>query len=507
MNSMTNKRCDLVVIGGGGSGLVAAVKAAEAGLKVIVLEKTAHLGGGMLFASTMRTFQSNWQKERNIPDQSNAFLRRMMDLTMWKLDAKLVKNAILGTGRFFDWYAQYELPEVLYQYQARPYVFDIAVNGQPGPQIDGFHKGSGQHIMETMLRRGGELGVEFLTEAPARDLIVTNGKITSVLADTSEGQLSIACRAVVLACGSWINDRATVAKICPAFLEAEVLPSAHLNPTYTGDGLPLAEKAGALIDWDSFCLRLMGPICSLGDRSRLDALTHADCAILVDLNARRFVAEPMAPRIDPFDTGLILLQHPKGKAFFLYSANSLRRIVAETQKNTVSGDFDVFGMPPLPPYEEVDGWFTEAMDRGSHEVGRADTVEELAVQVGLDPAALRETVDRYNAACAAGADWDFFKDPASLEPLAEAPFYALGGKLSTDGAFGGIRVDPQMRAYKKDGTGVVPGLYATGDNSAGWSIRVAGDGDARQYVLSEMSWACSSGFLAGTNAAAYLNAK
>ena len=501
MNSMTNKRCDLVVIGGGGSGLVAAVKAAEAGPKVIVLEKTAHLGGGMLFASTMRTFQSNWQKERNIPDQSNAFLRRMMDLTMWKLDAKLVKNAILGTGRFFDWYAQYELPEVLDQYQARPYVFDIAVNGQPGPQIDGFHKGSGQHIMETMLRRGGELGVEFLTEAPARDLIVTNGKITSVLADTSEGQLSIACRAVVLACGSWICNREVVEQVLPAFNRAEVLPSAHQNPAYTGDGIPLAQKAGAFVDWDSFCLRLMGPICSMGDRSKFDTLTHLPQVILVDLTGKRFAAEPMAPRMDPFDTGHVILNHPKGRAFFLLSANALEEAIAQTRGNGAGDDHDPFGTPALPPLEEIDDWFTQELAKGTRNLGRADTIEELALQIGLDPAALSATLTDYNASCASGCDWSYYKDPANLTPLTRPPFYAIGAQLATDGAFGGVRVDPKMQAYRPDGS-VVDGLYVTGDFASGRHIVM--DGVKRQ-VLNDMSWALASGFLAGEAVGEALN--
>ena len=152
---MREMNCDILVVGGGGSGMVAAVRAAElSGGKVIVLEKAKFTGGGMLFASTMRTFRSQWQAERNIPDQSNAFIRSMMDLTMWKLDPKLVKNAILGTGAFFDWYAAHEDPEVLAKYEARPYVFDIPVGGQPGPQIDGFHNGSGRYMMAAMARRG-----------------------------------------------------------------------------------------------------------------------------------------------------------------------------------------------------------------------------------------------------------------------------------------------------------------------------------------------------------------
>lgn len=495
---MTEKRCDIVVLGGGGAGMVAAARAAElSGKKVIVLEKAKHIGGGMLFASTMRTFRSKWQAERNIPDQSNDFLRKMMDLTMWKLDAKLVRNAILGTGQFFDWYSEHEKPEVLARYEPRPYVFDIPVNGQVGPQVDFFHNGSGRLIMEAMERLCGELGVEILTEHRALDAEVENGKITAILADGPDGQVKISCSACILACGSWICNDDVVRKVCPAFLDAQVLPNAHQNPNYTGDGLPIAEKAGAFVDWDSFCLRIMGPICSFGEQSPLDALTHTDAAILVDLNAKRFVAEPMAPRMDPFDTGHVLLQHPKGKSYFLFSANTLQKIIDSTQTNGDSPDFDPFGIPALPPLSEVDGWFRSAMEKGSKEAAVADTVEELAQIIGLDPAALRATVDEYNESCAQGVDWNYFKEPASLTPLSEGPFYALGGKLSTDGAFGGVRVDPEMRVYRPDGS-LVEGLYAAGDFASGRHIVMDG---VKKQALNDMSWALSSGFLAGTAAA------
>ena len=496
---MKEKTCDIIVLGGGGSGLVAAARAAElSGGRVVVLEKSKVLGGGMLFASTMRTFGSRWQAERNIPDQSLDFIRQMMDLTRWQLDPKLVAGAIRATGQFFDWYSQYEEPEILDRYEARPYVFDIPVHGQPGPQIDTFHNGSGRFIVQTMIRRCEELGVELLTEHRAADVEVTDGRITAVIAETSGGErVRITCRACVMAIGSWICNKEVVEKVCPAFNRAEVLPSAHQNPNYTGDGLPLAEKAGAFIDWDSFCLRLMGPICSLGDRSKLDVLTHTDYTVIVDKNARRFAAEPLAPRIDPFDTGVILLDHPAGKVYYLYSANSLRRAIAETQKNGDSPDFDPFGMPPLPELSVIDGWFREAMEQHPGEAAAADTVEELAAAVGLDPAALRQTVDEFNAGCAAGADWAYFKSAELLEPLAEGPFYAMGGKLATDGAFGGVRVDPSMQAYAADGS-LVPGLFVTGDFASGRHIVLKG---VKKQVLNDMSWALASGFLAGASAA------
>ena len=94
---MKEHNCDILVIGGGGSGLVAAVRARElSGKKVMVLESGKMPGGGMMFASTMRTFHSRWQQERNIPDQANDFIRKGMDLTLWKLNPKLVTRAEIG---------------------------------------------------------------------------------------------------------------------------------------------------------------------------------------------------------------------------------------------------------------------------------------------------------------------------------------------------------------------------------------------------------------------------
>ena len=99
------KTCDIVVLGGGGSGIVAAVRAAQlSGKKVIVLEKVSVTGGGCItYASAMRTFGSKWQVERNLPDTTAEYAREMMDLVYWRLDTKLVANTLRATGEFFDW--------------------------------------------------------------------------------------------------------------------------------------------------------------------------------------------------------------------------------------------------------------------------------------------------------------------------------------------------------------------------------------------------------------------
>lgn len=492
---MIEKSCHVVVIGGGGSGLVAAARAAEkTGIKVIVVEKTGILGGGMNFASTMRTFGSRWQKERDIPDQSGDFMRRVMDHTFWKLDPHLVKNAIMGTGAFFDWYSSFEDPDTLARFEPRPYVFDIPVQGQIGPQVDTFHNGSGRLFVQAMKKHCSDCGAEILTNHAAYDVETSNGQITAVLCRSGSETVRIRCDVCVLACSSWIRNKDVVNRVLPGFTEMDVLPNAHQNPAYTGDGIPIAEKAGAFVDWDSFCLRLMGPQCSFGEQSKLEHLTHSKYTVLVNLNGKRFACEPLAPRMDPFDTGHVLTQLPRGKSYFLFSANTLQEIIWESRK-PFSNPGSPFAPIPLPDLDVVDGWFTDGIRTNPAEAFRAASLDDLARQLCMDPAILRATTEEYNQACQDGRDWLFCKPADALVPLLDPPFYALGGKLNTDGAFGGVRVNANMQAYAADGS-ILENLYVTGDFASGRHISL--DGVKRQ-ALNDMSWALSSGFIAGSH--------
>ncbi len=127
----------------------------------------------------------------------------------------------------------------------------------------------------------------------------------------------------------------------------------------------------------------------------------------------------------------------------------------------------------------------------------AATPRELAARIGVDEDAFCRTLETYNASCAEGKDWAFFKPSVDMAPLETGPYYAIGGKLDTDGAFGGVRVNANMQAYGTDG-GLVDGLYVTGDFASGRHISLGG---VKKQVLNDMSWALSSGFIAGTEAA------
>lgn len=95
----------------------------------------------------------------------------------------------------------------------------------------------------------------------------------------------------------------------------------------------------------------------------------------------------------------------------------------------------------------------------------ADTVEQLAAYIGVDPSTFAATVERYNALCETGVDIDFAKDPRFMNPVKEGPFYAhvtapsLGFALVTTGAF----VTTNDQQVLDENYEPIPGLYASGN--------------------------------------------
>jgi fumarate reductase flavoprotein subunit len=104
-------------------------------------------------------------------------------------------------------------------------------------------------------------------------------------------------------------------------------------------------------------------------------------------------------------------------------------------------------------------------------MARANTLEELAARMGLPLAALRRTVDNYNASVARGNDPEFGREHMPL-PIAKAPFYAIECRGSSVFGHAGLAVDAQMRVVRPDGT-PVKNLYAAGEVTGGWTT--AGD--------------------------------
>jgi hypothetical protein len=132
---------------------------------------------------------------------------------------------------------------------------------------------------------------------------------------------------------------------------------------------------------------------------------------------------------------------------------------------------------------------------------RADTPEELALILGIDKKGLLETIAEYNRYCEEGFDWGFYKPASTLVPFTEGPYYAASGFMATDGAFGGVKVNPDMQAYKADRKSLVEGLYVTGDFASGRHISLGG---VKRQFINDMNWSLSGSYIAGDRVARYL---
>ena len=494
--------CDLLVLGGGGSGLVAAARAAWlSGTKVIVAEKGPKLGGGAWYAADFKVYNSRWQKERGVPDVLEDSLRKAMDDTYWRLDPRLARSCFQATGAFFDWLCDTG-DGVEDQFREGVYIFD----GPQGPVIPVFRKmrrgrqgGTGKFVVDRMTELCRSLGVELLTGHTAVELFSREGLVTGALLRDAGGMTRVSCKACVLATGSWISDQRILEQVDPKFAAMTPVRSPHRSPKYTGDGIRLAGQAGARLDRDSFCLRLMGPLLMAADgteRQTLASMLFDPSVIFVNRRGERWINEQTGPRKDFFDLAIPLRDQPDGVSFTLFDANCVEHAVRRAKEG--GGEGGIFGGPVFP-----EDWRSD-MDRAVEEYGfalyQADTVEELAGRMGVDPAALTRTIQRYNAMCAQGLDTDFCKRGEELVPLCKAPYYALRCSMATDGAFGGVPVDEHVRALRPDGS-AIPNLYVTGDFASG---RFINQGGVKVQIINDLAWAFASGFLAGSHAAQLL---
>jgi fumarate reductase flavoprotein subunit len=480
MNSETTTetawtKSQIVIIGGGGAGLAAALTIAENGGDAVVIEKRGVFGGNTTMASVLFGAETPVQKRKQIEVTRDWAFKTAMGYAHWKINPRLVRAFINKTGDTVRWMEErgiefVDMPDY-YPYQE--------------PRVFHFMKGHGSALTRMMVNKCKQMGVKFITETAAEKILTDDeGKIRAVRAEKVEKRFEVPARCVIIATGGYAGNKDMMRKYCPDYSEDLVQFGMPINH---GDGFRIATELGAAVEG-------LGMIQLIGPRTKGSAYV---AAIVVEPNTvwlnkkgERFVDESLS--FSWPEAGNALARQPDKFCYTLFD-DEIRRIFMEEgiQRGWMAYHT---GTRMTRLKEELEA------NRKDSDIKIADSIDEIAAWMGLEPDNLKDSIKRYNDACDKGYDAAFAKDPRFLLPIRKAPFYTLKCYQGFHGTVGGIKINHNMEVVdQKDDP--IPGLYAAGSDTGGW------EGDTYCLLLSgsTFAFAISSGRIAGENAVEFLN--
>ncbi|MEK9754535.1 MAG: FAD-dependent oxidoreductase [Rhodospirillaceae bacterium] len=533
---------DAVVVGSGAAGLSAALAAADAGAKVLVIEKSDRIGGttamsgGCIWVpnhhhqAAMGVADSPEMAMRYIravsPDGWHnteeplwaAFVARAPEMLRFvegrtpivfrpnrdpdpyaeapgglpfgrNVSAAPLRPAILGA-----WAKRLRAPAVSVELTYEE-VFDHHFLANPKKftlrfaprllwrKLRGI-KTRGRALVTGLFKGCLDLGVEVWAPASAKELIVEDGRVMGLTVEKDGAVLEVRARhGVVLASGGFEWNPEMMAAHFPGPVEWTASPD-----TNTGDGQRMAAAVGAGLDrMDQALIMGTTPVTYDG---RLHGLPAGDYflphSMIVNASGMRFVNEKQ------MNIGLAFAERDPAAG---HPVNLPAWRIMDAQYAAK--------YPHLMPKASVPGNRFEAA-----------TLAELAAMISIDAAGLEATAARFSEFARAGRDDDFGRganlwdtarggDPGhkpspTLGTIERAPFYAMPFKASFLGTKGGPRTDERARVLRPDG-GVIKGLYAAGNVMANsFGSKGVGAGTTLGPCL---TW----GYIAGRDVAASLS--
>lgn len=420
---------DLVVAGAGG-GLVAALRAAQLGLQVLVVEASEHFARGNNTAMSTAMVPgagSRWQRDAGVVDSPETFVADILAKTHGEADRALAEALAGASARLVEWMAdELGVPFSL--------VTDFPYPGHSSFRCHTVPGRAGRSLLARLISaaRRSEL-IDLMVPARLVDVVLDGDGVAAVVVERRGEQERIPTRAVVLATNGFGADADLVAQNIPE-IDGAVY---HGSEGSTGDALRIGSRLGAataFLDAYQGHAALAMPAATLAGWA---TVMHG--AFLVDRHGHRFGDETTGYS----EYAAEVLRHAEGEAWIILD----RRI------------------------DEACREFQDYRDTASSgSIRWADDLDGLAEQTGVDVAGLRATVEQASAS-ARGADDPFGR--TYWEAPLQAPYAAIAVRPALFHTQGGLQVDGHARVLRPDGS-PVPGLYASGGAAAGISGHGAG---------------------------------
>ncbi len=409
----------LVIIGAGGAGMAAAIMAKQAGVDFVILEKMPYVGGNTTKATGgMNAAETHYQKEQGIEDSVALFVQDTMTGGHNLNDPALVQTLAEKSAEAIEWLDSIgaNLPKISFSGGASTNRIHAPADGSA----------VGNYLVDKFSATLNDMGVQVMLNTKATELVLEDGKIAAVKAEGADARYTIRCQAVILATGGFGANLDMIAGYRPD-LQGTVTTNA---PGATGDGIVMAQAVGAaLVDIEQIQLH---PTVEQTTSMLITESVRGDGAILVNQGGERFTNE--------------LLTRDAVSAAELAQEGCYAYIL-----------FDQHLRDNLKAIEK---YVTNGL------TVQADTIEELAGKLGIDPATLAKTLADWNAAVAAQKDELFGRTTGMGSDLSTPPYYAIKIAPGIHHTMGGVKINTSAEVIDTNGS-AIPGLFAAGEVTGG----------------------------------------
>jgi len=512
----------VLVVGMGGSGLTAAMSATEQGLQVVAIDKAARYGGTTgLTSECMAVNPPRIQEEYNNGEDwvdTDAMKAAWLEYTEGDAKEALVDKMIYGSGEAIDWLHYEHGYDFDYVPKTGFTAADVyAVKYQFLPNYVGANKAFIEHYIDGIVSDFTAAGGSYMLETEAYELITENGKVIGVKAENlvDGTQYTIYADAVVLATGGFAgNAEMEEQYLSEEYFELKGEWKCYGNLTNDGKMIQAAIDIGA----GTYNIGMAPMVHNAGTPSFLAGYpTHVvegqvgartgrplvwsegdlplDMAIAanslsVNKHGERFTTETQVAMLNSWIAG--------PRFYSIWSSTQIDGLRDSGFKFTPSGPATIYlgyqgAIPENTPIANAYEILDDAIAQGI--AYKADTLEELAEILGMDPAVLTGTVANYNAACEAGVDEEFGKPAEYLDAIGEGPYYAIVGAPYCYTTCGALDINEQFQVLAADGVTPIEGLFSVGTDSMGVLYS-----EKKAYVTfggAANGWALTSGYQVG----------
>ena len=474
---------DVVIVGAGGAGMAAAASASAEGATVLVLEKTASIGGNTkLGEGTYNSADASRQKNIEMNDSNRKEVEEAISVTTDNVEYQALIDAVKkdyeewkeNDGKtLFDstnWHAlqtylgggcidnialirKYadEAPVTLTWLEdtigvpfKEDYIF-MAIGGKwaRGHQVDlvkatGSEGDNGGRVyIDKLNEYATSHGAIVETDADVTSITVDEeGNVNGCIAERSDGsKITVKAKSVVITTGGYAANSDLVLKYSDGKITTKLTSCAISS---TGEGLALAENVGGLLaNLDQIQVHPLGdPIADCGCVSEfVGNWLSATEYMFVNKEGKRFINEDNTR----YAISMAELEQTDGQMWLIVDSSAING--DDTRKDQI-----------------------EKLLADGHSV-KADTLEELAEKIGVDADTLKETVEKYNEGMLSGTD-EFNKACDKDSVIEEGPFYASLRTPTVHYTMGGIAINENAEVVNSDGS-TISNLYAAGEVATG----------------------------------------